>query len=473
MVRHAAFGCPPLPASSSFAVLRAGCPRSSAGRNAESCRRPVPGSAEHPGQERGTQVSRRPGHRTARGEVAPPTAHRAARQRRTAAGHLLPEPDSSPRRRRRGTPPCPQRVSTASPASLDRLTRVCIAAGTGGAALALPLVAVGHASAAEPATAAAARPPPPRPPRRPPTWYRRRHAVEDRRRPPRQGRLEAALQRQQEGHRRQPEPDPPRPAPHAERRRRGTTGRRKPPPPRRPRHRAPKAAPSKTAAAVTSASGYTKPVGDAAIGTPYHADGLHLVQRLPHRRRLPGRHRHPGPLGRRGHRRARRRGRRLRQRRDHPARRRQVHPVRPPDPAAVVSVGQSVTDGQEIGISGATGNVTGPHLHFEVRTTPNYGSDIDPVAYLPRTASPSDPNDGPAPPLTCPPGLHHRAGTALPAPAATRTARPARRGRPRRASDTPCRGGSRPSAGSGTAGPRCPCSTGPPRPAGRSATPAG
>ncbi|MFI0896323.1 peptidoglycan DD-metalloendopeptidase family protein [Streptomyces sp. NPDC020983] len=48
----------------------------------------------------------------------------------------------------------------------------------------------------------------------------------------------------------------------------------------------------------------------------------------------------------------------------------------------VVSVGQTVTEGQEIGISGATGNVTGPHLHFEVRTTPSYGSDIDPVAYL-------------------------------------------------------------------------------------------
>ena len=47
-----------------------------------------------------------------------------------------------------------------------------------------------------------------------------------------------------------------------------------------------------------------------------------------------------------------------------------------------VSVGQSVTPGQQIGVSGATGNVTGPHLHFEARTTPEYGSDIDPVAYL-------------------------------------------------------------------------------------------
>jgi murein DD-endopeptidase MepM/ murein hydrolase activator NlpD len=49
---------------------------------------------------------------------------------------------------------------------------------------------------------------------------------------------------------------------------------------------------------------------------------------------------------------------------------------------ALVSAGQTVTEGQQIGISGATGNVTGPHLHFEVRTTPDYGSDIDPVAYL-------------------------------------------------------------------------------------------
>ncbi|MET7594526.1 M23 family metallopeptidase [Streptomyces sp. NPDC004082] len=47
-----------------------------------------------------------------------------------------------------------------------------------------------------------------------------------------------------------------------------------------------------------------------------------------------------------------------------------------------VSAGQTVTGGQQIGLSGATGNVTGPHLHFEIRTTPDYGSDVDPLAYL-------------------------------------------------------------------------------------------
>lgn len=47
-----------------------------------------------------------------------------------------------------------------------------------------------------------------------------------------------------------------------------------------------------------------------------------------------------------------------------------------------VSAGQSVTSGQQIALSGSTGNSTGPHLHFEARTGPDYGSDMDPVAYL-------------------------------------------------------------------------------------------
>ncbi|MET8772336.1 transglycosylase family protein [Streptomyces sp. NPDC004658] len=50
--------------------------------------------------------------------------------------------------------------------------------------------------------------------------------------------------------------------------------------------------------------------------------------------------------------------------------------------AIAVRTGQSVTAGQRIGRSGATGNVTGPHLHFEVRTGPGFGSDVDPLAYL-------------------------------------------------------------------------------------------
>ncbi|MFH9726348.1 M23 family metallopeptidase [Streptomyces sp. NPDC017254] len=45
-----------------------------------------------------------------------------------------------------------------------------------------------------------------------------------------------------------------------------------------------------------------------------------------------------------------------------------------------VPVGRSVSAGQRIARSGATGRVTGPHLHFEVRTTPYFGSDIDPLA---------------------------------------------------------------------------------------------
>ncbi|MFK4100416.1 transglycosylase family protein [Streptomyces sp. NPDC019531] len=50
--------------------------------------------------------------------------------------------------------------------------------------------------------------------------------------------------------------------------------------------------------------------------------------------------------------------------------------------AISVKAGQSVGGGQRIGRSGSTGNSSGPHLHFEVRTGPGFGTDIDPVAYL-------------------------------------------------------------------------------------------
>src|SRR5437879_425119 len=47
-----------------------------------------------------------------------------------------------------------------------------------------------------------------------------------------------------------------------------------------------------------------------------------------------------------------------------------------------VKVGQVVATGQHIARSGNTGNSSGPHLHFEIRTSANYGSAVDPVAFL-------------------------------------------------------------------------------------------
>ncbi|MFD3492795.1 transglycosylase family protein [Streptomyces sp. NPDC058690] len=50
--------------------------------------------------------------------------------------------------------------------------------------------------------------------------------------------------------------------------------------------------------------------------------------------------------------------------------------------ALLVREGQHVSGGRRIARSGSTGNVTGPHLHFEIRTGPGYGSDVDPLSYL-------------------------------------------------------------------------------------------
>ena len=45
----------------------------------------------------------------------------------------------------------------------------------------------------------------------------------------------------------------------------------------------------------------------------------------------------------------------------------------------LVSVGQKVYQGQIIARSGATGNVSGPHCHFEVRIN---GTSVNPRNYL-------------------------------------------------------------------------------------------
>ncbi|MCM1970934.1 MULTISPECIES: M23 family metallopeptidase [Streptomyces] len=50
--------------------------------------------------------------------------------------------------------------------------------------------------------------------------------------------------------------------------------------------------------------------------------------------------------------------------------------------AVAVDQGERVGTGQWIGQSGSTGNSTGPHLHFEVRVTPESGSALDPEAWL-------------------------------------------------------------------------------------------
>ncbi|GGV76235.1 peptidase [Streptomyces griseoloalbus] len=52
--------------------------------------------------------------------------------------------------------------------------------------------------------------------------------------------------------------------------------------------------------------------------------------------------------------------------------------------AVAVDQGERVSPGQWIGQSGTSGNSTGPHLHFEVRVTPEMGSAVNPVAWLAR-----------------------------------------------------------------------------------------
>lgn len=54
------------------------------------------------------------------------------------------------------------------------------------------------------------------------------------------------------------------------------------------------------------------------------------------------------------------------------------------DGSRTVSAGQTVKQGQQIMRVGSTGNSTGPHLHFEVRTSPGtYSNRVNPIGYLP------------------------------------------------------------------------------------------
>ena len=43
------------------------------------------------------------------------------------------------------------------------------------------------------------------------------------------------------------------------------------------------------------------------------------------------------------------------------------------------AVGKPLKRGDVVGLMGATGNTTGPHLHYEIRL---YGAAIDPVKYM-------------------------------------------------------------------------------------------
>ena len=45
----------------------------------------------------------------------------------------------------------------------------------------------------------------------------------------------------------------------------------------------------------------------------------------------------------------------------------------------LVSVGDNVSTGEEIGEAGSTGRSTGPHLHYEVRRN---GNAIDPMRFV-------------------------------------------------------------------------------------------
>ncbi|MEU7132907.1 M23 family metallopeptidase [Streptomyces sp. NPDC046261] len=50
--------------------------------------------------------------------------------------------------------------------------------------------------------------------------------------------------------------------------------------------------------------------------------------------------------------------------------------------APLLAPGRQVRAGEWIGLSGTTGNSTGPHLHFEIRRSAEFGTAVDPVEWL-------------------------------------------------------------------------------------------
>lgn len=87
---------------------------------------------------------------------------------------------------------------------------------------------------------------------------------------------------------------------------------------------------------------------------------------------------------------------------------RQISTIYAHNSRLLVRIGQYVRQGQKIAISGKTGHVTGPHLHFEVR---DGLSALDPAALLPSVHAAMDATLTPVPKVP-PKKSHQRVATA-------------------------------------------------------------